>query len=78
MVKRDTEPALTSLIESWNNLRAKKGGLRMMVYNSPVSSSKTMGSSRDQDDAHVNRRARRVPSVEIRGRPRREHSIRAV
>ena len=34
IVKSDNEPALTSLIESWSNLRAIKGG--MIVENTAV------------------------------------------
>ena len=37
IVKSDTEPALTSLIESWSNLRA------MIVESSPVGSSQSNG-----------------------------------
>ena len=43
IVKSDTEPALTSLTESWSNLRAMKGGSRMIVESSPVGSSQSNG-----------------------------------
>ena len=43
IVKLDNEPALTSLIESWNTLRALKSGSRMVIENSPVGSSKSIG-----------------------------------
>ena len=36
VVKSDNEPALSSLVESWRNLRAMKGVSRMNVENSPV------------------------------------------
>ena len=36
-------PALTSLIESWSNLRAMKGGSRMTAESSPVGSSEGTG-----------------------------------
>ena len=43
IVKSDNEPALTSLIEPWSNLRAMKGGSRMSVESSPVGRSKRNG-----------------------------------
>ena len=41
IVKSDNEPASTSLIESWSNLRAVKGGSRMIDESVPVGSSKS-------------------------------------
>ena len=43
IVKADNEPALTSLVESWSTLRAMMSGSRMIVWNSPVASSKSNG-----------------------------------
>ena len=43
IVKSDNEPALTSLIASWCTLRAMESGLRMIIENSPVGSSKSNG-----------------------------------
>ena len=43
IVKSDYEPPLTSLIESWSTLGAMKSGSRMIIENSPVESSKSVG-----------------------------------
>ena len=42
-VNSDNEPALTSLIASWSTLRAMESGLRMIIENGPVGSSKSNG-----------------------------------
>ena len=43
IVKSDSEPALTSMIEPWCTLRAMKRGLRMVIENRLVGSSKRNG-----------------------------------
>ena len=43
IVKAENESALTSLIESWSMLRAMQSGLRMVIDNSLVGSSKSNG-----------------------------------
>ena len=43
IVNPDNEPALTGMIESWSKWRAMNGGSRMIIENSPVGSSKSIG-----------------------------------
>ena len=43
IVKSDSEPALTSLIESWSTMRAMTSGARMIIENSFVGRSKSNG-----------------------------------